>query len=238
MSEGDKVQNKISDQFKSQAQQFNYTHQQKINKEGVYYVSFLYEIIDQVKLEKEKIYGGKNYDWYHVDENLKYKSTDEEDDLMGANRRMLKSKWYSKQFGTDVPPPANSTYHETHDRDFMKQPHLIVTGHITLKNSHGYLSAHQYIFISIHAWLTFTFIFLSTLWSYGLYKYKSKILKVHYMVSIVLYACMIEQFLTWILYELENNNEGSFNGFWIFISFMEVVRSVFSRVIVLLTALG
>ena len=58
------------------------------------------------------------------------------------------------------------------------------------------------------------------------------------MVTIVLYACLLESFLTLVLYLLENGSKGSYNGFWIFISFMEVVRSVFSRVIVLLTALG
>lgn len=41
-----------------------------------------------------------------------------------------------------------------------------------------------------------------------------------------------------MLYTSENSNIGDYTGFWIFISFMEVIRSVFSRIIVLLTALG
>ena len=60
----------------------------------------------------------------------------------------------------------------------------------------------------------------------------------HYIVSVVLFACIFESFLTLLVYWLDNRYQGSNNGFWIFISFMEVVKSVFSRVIVLLTALG
>lgn len=43
--------------------QLTFNHTEQILNEGVYYVSFLYEIIDQYKLEKEKLYESKNTDW-------------------------------------------------------------------------------------------------------------------------------------------------------------------------------
>ena len=72
----------------------------------------------------------------------------------------------------------------------------------------------------------------------GGWRHQQKLLKVHHLVSIVLFACVFEYLLTLMVYWLDNNYKGSYNGFWIFISFLEVVKSVFSRVIVLLTALG
>lgn len=58
------------------------------------------------------------------------------------------------------------------------------------------------------------------------------------MVSIVLYACLIEVMFTLIFYSLENSKLGDYRAFWVFIIFMEIVRSVFARVAVLITALG
>jgi len=88
-------------------------------------VSFIYEVIDQSKQEKEKLYAGKNNNWYSVDENLKYGDASGglgNINVDGGNlRRNLKSKWYSKSFGHGgSPPPKNSTYHEQHDRDLLK----------------------------------------------------------------------------------------------------------------------
>ena len=58
------------------------------------------------------------------------------------------------------------------------------------------------------------------------------------MVSVVLFACFFESMFTLLFYTYENKKIGDYALFWVFISLMEVVRSVFSRVIVLLTALG
>lgn len=82
------------------------------------------------------------------------------------------------------------------------------------------------------------FAVLSVIWTGLLYVYKNKILPVHHMVTVVLYACLFESMFTLMFYSYENKKIGDYALFWFFISIMEVVRSVFSRVIVLLTALG
>lgn len=43
---------------------------------------------------------------------------------------------------------------------------------------------------------------------------------------------------TLMFYSYENKSLYDYKGFWVFISFMEVVKSVFARIIVLMTALG
>lgn len=58
------------------------------------------------------------------------------------------------------------------------------------------------------------------------------------MVSVVLYACFFESMFTLLFYTYENKSLGDYGLFWICISFMEVLRSVFSRIVVLLVALG
>ena len=58
------------------------------------------------------------------------------------------------------------------------------------------------------------------------------------MVSIILYACTFEVMFTFIFYEKENTKLGDYRTFWVFIIFMEIVRSVFARAAILITALG
>jgi hypothetical protein len=53
-------------------------HTEPIKEEGVYYTSYLFEVINKKKLENDKLLADKNNDWSDVDENLKYKSTDDE----------------------------------------------------------------------------------------------------------------------------------------------------------------
>lgn len=113
-----------------------------------------------------------------------------------------------------------------------------MTGSIVFKNTHGYLSAQQYHNIDLNGYFLATFAILSAIWTALLYAYRSKILPVHHMVTVVLYACFFESMFTLLFYTNENKSLGDYALFWVFISFMEVVRSVFSRVIVLLTALG
>lgn len=113
-----------------------------------------------------------------------------------------------------------------------------MTGSITFKNTHGYLSAQQYGNIELNTYFFLIFAFLSAIWTFELWRNKSKILPVHHLVTIVLYSCLIESACTLMFYSYENKKLGEYAGFWIIISFMEIVRSVFSRIVVLLTALG
>jgi hypothetical protein len=49
-------------------------HTEKVEEEGVYYTSYLFEVINKRKLANDKLLADKNNDWSDVDENLKYKS--------------------------------------------------------------------------------------------------------------------------------------------------------------------
>jgi hypothetical protein len=48
-------------------------HTEKVEEEGVYYTSYLFEVINKRKLANDKLLADKNNDWSDVDENLKYK---------------------------------------------------------------------------------------------------------------------------------------------------------------------
>ena len=148
----------------------------------MYYLSFFYEVVDQIKHEKEKLYVGKNTDWNNVDQNLKYREAgsvldpSDIDDLnlgnIAGHGRLLRSKWYSRKYGSHTGShkalPANTTYHESHDRDYLKEPHMIITGQVILRNTHGYLSAHQYLFINVYGWFVFGFVVLGAVWMFML----------------------------------------------------------------------
>ena len=82
------------------------------------------------------------------------------------------------------------------------------------------------------------FVVSSAIWTLFLYLYRKQILPIHYMVSIILYACTFEVMFTYIFYEKENTKLGDYRTFWVFIIFMEIVRSVFARAAILITALG
>lgn len=58
------------------------------------------------------------------------------------------------------------------------------------------------------------------------------------MVSVVIYACFIESMFTLLFYTYENKDLGDYTMFWVGITFMEIVRAVLSRAIILLVALG
>lgn len=58
------------------------------------------------------------------------------------------------------------------------------------------------------------------------------------MVSVVLYACFFEAMFTLMFFSYQNKSLYDYKALWIFISFMEVVKSAFARIIVLMTALG
>jgi len=234
-----------------------YNHTEQIMKEGVYYVSFLYEIIDQYKLEKEELYAQKNRNWDEVDENLKYnhdfrsplekdledlgnelesefdklgKKSSKEDSAsnikdgveIGGNsfggKRMLRSHFYYKNHGHHA--PDRKFLNDPYQSEYSKQPRLIVTGSITFKNTHGFLSAQQYKNIEINMWFFVTFTILSALWSLDLYRKRDKILPIHYLVSVVLYASWFESLFTWMFYSYENKDLGDYTTFWVFISFM------------------
>ena len=53
-------------------------HTEPIKEEGVYYTSYLFEVINKKKLENDKLLADKNNDWSDVDENLKYKPAEDE----------------------------------------------------------------------------------------------------------------------------------------------------------------
>lgn len=128
--------------------------------------------------------------------------------------------------------------HDPYQNKFMEQPRLIITGTITFKNTHGYLSAQLYQNIELNSWFLTIFAITCVFWSFLLYLYRSKLLPIHYMVSAVLFACLFESMFTLMFYSNENKSLGDYALFWAFISLMEVIRSVISRVVVLMVALG
>jgi len=71
-----------------------------------------------------------------------------------------------------------------------------------------------------------------------MHKYQDKIVAIHWMVAIVLYACWFESLFNLIYYKSMNSNPKEYSGLAIVTIISEVARNVFSRVIVLLTALG
>jgi len=71
-----------------------------------------------------------------------------------------------------------------------------------------------------------------------MHKYQDKIVAIHWMVAVVLYACWFESLFNLIYYKSMNSNPKDYSGLAIVTIMAEVARNVFSRVIVLLTALG
>jgi hypothetical protein len=100
------------------------------------------------------------------------------------------------------------------------------------------LSAQKYPEIEYNGYFLALFTFLCILWTLGLFQFKEKVVSIHYMIAIVLYACWLESLCKLIYYEKMNNNSVDYTPLGILTVFMEIIRNVFSRVIVLLTALG
>lgn len=216
----------------SEEDQMTFNHTEPIKQEGVYYVSMAYEIINPEKLEKEKSLAERNTDMSNLDENLKYGPVLQSNSTL----RRLRSHFYYKKFGT--PKFDRKFLHDPYQNKYMEQPRLVITGSITFSNTHGYLSAQLYPNISVNSWFLAVFTITCLFWSLGLYMYRKKILPIHYLVSAVLYACFFEAMFTLMFYSNENKSLGDYKVFWVAISFMEIVRSVLSRVVVLLVALG
>ena len=68
--------------------------------------------MDQFKLEKEKLYADKNTDWEHVDDNLKYYTSNSLVSKDSGHKRALRSHFMYKKYGT---PPM--------DRKFLHDPY-------------------------------------------------------------------------------------------------------------------
>lgn len=100
------------------------------------------------------------------------------------------------------------------------------------------MSAQKYPEIEYNAYFLALFTFLCILWTLGLYQFKEKVVSIHYMIAIVLYACWIESLANLIYYEKMNTYSEDYTPLGILTIVMEITRNVFSRVIVLLTALG
>lgn len=153
-----------------------------------------------------------------------------------GKRRLLKSHWEYKKFGT--PKMDRKFLHDPYEDGYAKQPRLIIKGSVTFKNTDGYLSAQEFDNIKINAAFLSVLSVVCAIWTLVLYIYRKQVLPIHYIVSIVLYACFFEVMFTLIFYHKENSDIGDYRTFWVFISFMEVVRAVFARVVILITALG
>ena len=69
-------------------------------------------------------------------------------------------------------------------------------------------------------------------------KYSDRLVAIHWMIAVVLYACWLESLVNLIYYKCMNNNPKDYEGLAILTVISEVARNVVSRVIVLLTALG
>jgi hypothetical protein len=118
------------------------------------------------------------------------------------------------------------------------EPHLIIKGTVKFRNTHGYLSAQKYPNIQYNAYFLALFTCLCFVWTLGMHEYKNKIVAIHWMVAVVLYACWFESLFNLIYYKSMNSTPKDYSGLAIVTIIAEVARNVFSRVIVLLTALG
>lgn len=212
-------------------------HTEPIKEEGVYYTSYLFEVINKKKLENDKLFADKNNDWSDLDENLKYKSSEDEtnsnstlassDESKAAlpptesantsapadasnssiaagdgKRRNLKSHWEYKKFGT--PHMDRKFLHDPYQSGYEKQPRLIITGSVTFHNTDGYLSAQEFDNIKINAMFLSVLSIVCVIWTICLFVYRNSVLPIHYIVSIVLYACFFEVMFTLIFYHKEN----------------------------------
>lgn len=125
---------------------------------------------------------------------------------------------------------------------------MILSGTVKFRNTHGYLSAEKYPNIHYNTVFLVIFTFLCGIWTLGMYKYKERTVPIHYMVAIVLYACWFESMFNLIYYKNVNEQTPDYKNGHLGVPardmlgmmsiITDVIRSVFSRVIVLLTALG
>jgi len=118
------------------------------------------------------------------------------------------------------------------------EKHLLISGTISFKNTHGYLSAQDYQNIQYNAIFLAIFSFLAIMWTLAVWRYKDRAVPIHSMIMIVLYACCAESLFRYTYYKTNNDNPGDYPIFSAFTTISDVVRSVCSRVIVLLAALG
>jgi len=115
---------------------------------------------------------------------------------------------------------------------------MVLSGTISFRNTHGYLSAQDYDNIEYNKYFLAVFAFLTFMWTLGVWRYKDRAVPIHYMIMALLIACCTESFYKIIYYKTNNANSGDHPIFSGFITVSDVVRSVCSRVIVLLAALG
>ena len=94
--------------------------------------------------------------------------------------------------------------HDPYQSGYDKQPRLIITGSVTFQNTDGYLSAQEFDNIKINAAFLSVLSIVCAIWTLCLLVYRKSVLPIHYIVSIVLYACFFEVMFTLIFYHKEN----------------------------------
>jgi len=223
--------------------QLTYNNTAAVKREGVYYLSYIYEEMTSDKLATEKENEDKNKDYESLDKNLKYEHMTTLS--LKGGRRALKihdGTTTNKAFnvGYEELKKKNKVVHVHRDgqSDQYMKKHMIISGTISFRNTHGYLSAQDYDNIQYNAIFLAVFVFLAFMWTLGVWRYKDRAVPIHYMIMVVLYACIAESLFKLIYYKTNNDNPRDYPIFSAFTTISDVIRSVCSRVIVLLAALG
>jgi heme/copper-type cytochrome/quinol oxidase subunit 4 len=115
---------------------------------------------------------------------------------------------------------------------------MVITGSIVLKNTDGYLSADLSKFKGIYIMFSLLYASLASLWYHLMSKNNDKINNLQKIVFIILMASFFESFMNMIYFFHLNHKNNKSDFLMVLIVATEVVRSTFSRIIVLFVALG
>jgi hypothetical protein len=89
---------------------------------------------------------------------------------------------------------------DPYENDFKSEPHVVITGQISFRNTKGYLSADMRNFQGWYLFFTFLYAGLLGFWIYTILKNQAEIINLQKIISIILAARFLESFLSMVYY--------------------------------------
>ena len=120
----------------------------------------------------------------------------------------------------------------------LTDPHVVLSGSITFKNSNGYLNAEQRPFIPFYIAMSFLYGAILAYWLLSMKRFESHLISLHYYILTIILVTLIEAVFKACLYGYMDHYGDSPALYVIFGLFVEIMRNVFARVITLLVGLG
>ena len=195
-----------------------------VSAEGVYYTMFLYEVVTEEKLDHETEYDSGARNGGDTDSSGRRRQLRLRDPVLRpASANAI--KWKSR-------------LHDPYEHDYKHEKHVIVTGQIVFKNSDGFLSADLLGVARVYVFMVLAYGVLCGIWLYQFKKHRDHIVSLNYHLLAILVAALIESLLSLLHYYLMDVSNVRSSALVNIAAAVQVARSTYARVVVLMVALG